>query len=382
MRIIKTLSLKKATAHFTLFLIAFAACQQDNEILNSIDTQNVNSESASSALINESSDMATKLISSLTRTQYAGGRLSASTIAFTDSRLSGATVRLYPTGTVTAPAGTILIAFMTKRTGTISCTTDSKTVTGSGTLFSSSLAAGSILVDSLGAVIGTVGTIASNTSLTLIDNAAVALTASGYGISGVTDGQGIIRKGQIKIAYSGKRWTPGSYYKIKLINFYRNSAHIEGTELTNFTGTTGTDTLQLKFEATLDSGKITFGDGESVARTGTLYKTWVRYIDINTGKIDPLKGELHVTGSGTGVNKLGKSYVWDITSELVYSLSCWISNKIYIPVKGKKTFTIDNSNTTYTINYDDETNDGNCDNQVIVTFNGREKTINVTGDGN
>ena len=49
--------MKKATAQLALFLVAFAGCQPDNEILNSIDVQNVNSESASAALVNEISEI-------------------------------------------------------------------------------------------------------------------------------------------------------------------------------------------------------------------------------------------------------------------------------------------------------------------------------------
>ncbi len=311
MRIIKTFSLKKAAAQFALFLVALAACQQDNEILNSVDTQNVNSESASSALMNENADIAAKAISAMTNSQYAGTQDTIVLfLSSKDSRLAGATVTRYRTGTADSPAGQIIIDFKTGR----------------------------------------------------------------------TDNNGVIRKGQININYAGKRWTPGSYYVIRLNKFIRNSAYIEGIDSTNFTSTgKNNDTLQLSFHSILES-RITFGDGMQIENNGTLDKIWNRYIDINYGKIDPLKGELDVTGSGTGTNKLRKSYTWNIDSALVYRLPCWFSNKVYIPVKGKKTLTV--ANTIYTINYNDATNGGNCDNQATVKLNGKEKTIIVTGDGN
>jgi hypothetical protein len=379
MRIIKTLSFKKATARFALFLVAVAACQPDNEILNSVDTQNVNSESTAAALMSECSDIATKMLSALTNSQYSGGRVSSEVLLIGDPRLSGALVTVYRTGTVSAPSGRIIIDFKTVRTGTISCTTNSKTITGTGTLFSSELAIGSVLVNSEGAIIGTVASINSYTSLTLVANAAIGVTDGAYATSGCTY-NGVTRRGQIKITYAGKRWTSGSYYVTRLSNFYRNSAHIEGTESTTFSSTgPNNDTLRLTFDSHLDSGIVTFGDGRNIQRQGTLTKTWYRYIDVTSGKIDPLNGEIEVTSdSGTGTNKLDKVYSWGIDSTLVYRLSCSINNKVFVPVKGGKHITIDN--TTYNISYG--SGGAACDNLETIFLNGKKKTILITGDGN
>jgi len=68
-------------------------------------------------------------------------------------------------------------------TGTITTATNSTTVTGSGTLFSTEVAyAGKALYTSGDVYIGTVASITSNTSLTLTANAAVAVTAGAYKI--------------------------------------------------------------------------------------------------------------------------------------------------------------------------------------------------------
>ena len=61
-------------------------------------------------------------------------------------------------------------------TGTISASTSSRTVTGTGTLFTTELFAGYILKTSAGSVIGTVSSIESNTSLTLVDASLTAVT--------------------------------------------------------------------------------------------------------------------------------------------------------------------------------------------------------------
>ena len=312
MRIIKMLNLKKAAAYATIFIIFFAACQPDNEILSSLDIQNVNSETASSALESENSELATAVMGALTRTQYAGARFAADTLKnLSDSRLTCASVVLNRTGTVDMPAGTITIDF------------------GNG------------------------------------------LKSTGVAC---TDNHGIQRKGQIVITYSGKRWVAGSYHIIELIKFYRNSALIEGTEYD--TTLTVSDTLQLSMKSRLNGGKVTFGDGKTIYRDHTLTKTWYRFLDSFTGRIDPTKDEWHIAGSANGTNKNGDSYVMATSTDLIHKLSCWINNKVYIPVQGTKTITVDN------INYEIDYGTGTYDNQVVVTVNGKSKVITVTGDGN
>ena len=65
-------------------------------------------------------------------------------------------------------------------TGTITCSTSSTTVTGSGTSFTTQLAVGSSIYNSADVIIGSVASIASDTSLTLTANAAVAVTGSSF----------------------------------------------------------------------------------------------------------------------------------------------------------------------------------------------------------
>ena len=62
-------------------------------------------------------------------------------------------------------------------TGTITASTSSTTVTGSGTAFTTELAVGSALYNSQDVLIGSVASIASNTSLTLTANSGVAVAA-------------------------------------------------------------------------------------------------------------------------------------------------------------------------------------------------------------
>ena len=65
-------------------------------------------------------------------------------------------------------------------TNTITAATNSTTVTGSGTIFLTELVAGRVILNSSNVVIGTVSSIASNTSLTLTANANVAVSGAAY----------------------------------------------------------------------------------------------------------------------------------------------------------------------------------------------------------
>lgn len=65
-------------------------------------------------------------------------------------------------------------------TGTITTSVSSSTVTGVSTLFTTQLVPGRVILDSANAVIGTVLAITNDTSLTLTQNALVALTTAAY----------------------------------------------------------------------------------------------------------------------------------------------------------------------------------------------------------
>lgn len=306
MKTIKMLRLKNISVVIAVFILILASCQKDNDILNSLDIQNVNSEAASSAYIDENSDISSVVMGSLTTTQYSGARVEGEIITSPgdrDGRLKCATVTVNRTGTKDAPAGTITIDF------------------------------------------GSAGT--------------------------CSDNRGVIRKGKIIITYSGRRWMPGSTFSIQLVDFYRNSTHIEGTE--SDTTKLSADSLHLKFVSWLVGGKITFGDGRTIERNHTFTKTWYR-------SSLPQNDEWYLEGSAYGKNKNGNVYQMEIESPLIHKVTCWVSNKVFIPVKGIKVITVTTTSgiTTYKVDF----GDGTCDNQVTVTINGKEKVITVNGDGN
>lgn len=88
----------------------------------------------------------------------------------------------------TAATGSISNASVwpiTTRTGTFSSNTTSKTVTGTGTLFTTEFNVGSTLVNSLDGVVGVVESIQSNTELTLVNNALLSNISTTCKIKGI-----------------------------------------------------------------------------------------------------------------------------------------------------------------------------------------------------
>ncbi len=299
-------SLKNVSALMMLVFIFLASCQKDNSILDSTDTQNVNSESASSSYLSEGSDISTTALGGLPATQYTGGRADGEIVkglALLDDRFKCATVTIAPTGTKLNPSGTITIAFDP------TC----------------------------------------------------------------SDKHGVTRSGTIVINYNGRRWTPGSYFSVHS-DFHRNDIHIEGVD--SLTTKLSADSISLgylQFQSILTGGQVTFGDGKTITREHNITREWFR-------ASIPTNDEWHTLTGGvaTGKCKNGDMYQMQITKDLVHKVSC-LDNKVIIPVSGTKVITVTSSTETkaYTVDY----GDGNCDNTITVTVNGKVKTITVNGEG-
>ncbi|GHN01726.1 hypothetical protein WSM22_32150 [Cytophagales bacterium WSM2-2] len=301
-------SLKALTGQTVVFILMLASCQKDNDILTSIDTQNVNGESVGSSYMTESSDISTNAIGGLSTTQYSGARMDGDPVLgldIRDGRFKCATTTISRAGTKDNPAGTITISFNPN----------------------------------------------------------------------CTDNPGIKRSGTIVISYKGRRWVPGSYFVVKA-DFYRNGAHIEGTD--TVTTKLSADTLVsrggfLQFRSVLTGGQVTFADGKTVTREHDITREWFR------GAV-PTNDEWHTLagGTATGTCKNGNTYEMQITKTLVHKLSC-LGSKVVIPVSGTKVVTVTGTkNKQYSIDY----GDGTCDNTVTVTVGSKVQTITVNGDGN
>jgi hypothetical protein len=187
--------------------------------------------------------------------------------------------------------------------------------------------------------------------------------------SGCTDSRGVTRKGKIIINYNGIRFFPSSTITTTFENYFRNGVKVEGVH--TMTIVQPSVVGYLKSTVKITGGKITFVDGKTILREQTITREWQR-------AINPLNDKWVIfSGSGaSGTNKNGVKYTMAVTTDLVYSRSCAISDKVFIPVSGTKEFVVEGR--TYKVDY----GNGNCDNDVIVSVGSVSKTITVTGDGN
>lgn len=177
--------------------------------------------------------------------------------------------------------------------------------------------------------------------------------------TGCTDARGNVRRGQIVVEFSGRWSKPGSFWRLRFVNFSVNDNSVEGTRLV--TNVSESEDVQA-FTVELEDGKITFADG-SVA-TRKLHRRREHERDQNN-----ILNRLIIYGTAQGNHRNGRGYYIEILERLVYDRTC---EDVIIPVSGKKL--IKHGNREITVDY----GDGTCDNTVTITNkNGRTWTYTV-----
>lgn len=301
---------KKLMVSIMLFaIVAFgvSSCSKTaDDILNSNDSQNVNGESASDSYSDDASDMSNVAVGSVSSNAYVNG-----------GRLDGT-----PGDSLKAADDRFSCATFTIVKGPNSTKDAPK---------------GTITID--------------------------------FGTSGCKDSKGVTRKGQIIVAYTGRRYVSGSTIVTTFKDYYHNDVKVEGTH--TLTNTQASLTANPKFTVAIVGGKVTFSDGKTITREQNFTREWQRASNPTQDKIVISAG-----GTASGSNKDGKTYAMLITTDLVYSRACAISNKVFIPVSGIKTLTADSK--AYTMDF----GTGDCDNKVTISVNGKSKVIEASAAGN
>ena len=172
---------------------------------------------------------------------------------------------------------------------------------------------------------------------------------------------GRIRKGIIEITYTGRYWEPGSVITTTLIDFYLDSAQVEGTRTVTNLAESLEDTLV--FSVVLTGGKVTWPDGTFATREVNRTRTWYR-------GANPLADEVHIEGTANGQNRNGANYTCEILEPIVFKRDCRRFRKFY-PVSGVKQIITDNHEIL--INF----GDGECNNTAILTVDGVSKEITL-----
>ena len=111
--------------------------------------------------------------------------------------------------------------------------------------------------------------------------------------------------------------------------------------------------------------KINFSDGASFTQQGT------KNIKLELNVLGNRWDNVHTVLAGsvvTGIDRRGRTYTWTATSDIVRKSACALQG-IYKPVSG--VLTIANDSKTKVIDF----GNGNCDNEVTVTINGKIRKI-------
>jgi len=112
---VENMIVKSLSVTMVAGILMLTSCSKNNDVLNSSDVENVNSESVSDSYTSETADMAASVVSNITATTYGSGGVAVAITGLEakDSRLTGATITITTAGTNDNPSGLITIDFGT-----------------------------------------------------------------------------------------------------------------------------------------------------------------------------------------------------------------------------------------------------------------------------
>lgn len=178
------------------------------------------------------------------------------------------------------------------------------------------------------------------------------------------DARGNKRSGKLIIAFNGKRSQAGATRTFTFVNYTVNDIKVEGTR--TVTTLTGSTDAAPKFRIELTNGKVTWPNGDVATRESNRIREWVR-------ATNPVNDLWRLSGSASGNNRKNRSYQMEIpaTDPLEYKRECAVNDRIFMAVAGTKTLRTEN--VQISIDY----GDGACDRIIVITRNGRSRSITV-----
>ncbi len=207
--------------------------------------------------------------------------------------------------------------------------------------------------------------------------ATVTITRNGDGTgsividfgAGLTSRDGRSRKGKILVDYSGRHRTNNSQQIITFDNYFVENNKVEGKK-TLFTTTDYSSTSYPVFFTSIkvEGGKITWRDGKITEWASDR----VRKYDYKNTLTDLGDDEVTITGTASGKSRDGRTFTAAVASPLVLTVSCAVSQKSWLPVKGVLEVTPQND-LKRTVNY----GNGNCERTVTISVNDRSWEIMV-----
>jgi hypothetical protein len=205
----------------------------------------------------------------------------------------------------------------------------------------------------------------ASTSVTFVGTNAEGTITIDFGTAeGCTDLRGNVRKGKIIITFTGNRFQINNSVTTTFENFSVNGVKIEGVRTVKLTSIE-----PIIHEITVEDGKITWPDNSFATRDlAHHFRKW----DIKGTILDRTDDEVTLLEGGTasGINRRGKEYSMEITSDIVFKAQCFATNK-FLPVAGEKIISVDGKQII--VNY----GQGDCDNVISVTINGVTRVVTV-----
>lgn len=177
-----------------------------------------------------------------------------------------------------------------------------------------------------------------------------------FGTTGCTDSYGTVRKGKIKVSYTGGRYIDvNTVITITLEDYSVDGDKIEGTQtVTNKGEIAGKQTYEVK----VMNGKITYASGKTASWTSTR----TRVLE-DAGTVLPFDEIYTIYGDASGVDRDGLAYTMKIeqSTALKVDMKCWLTTRL--PISGILTITPEGLETR-SIDY----GTGDCDRSVTVAI--------------
>ena len=180
-----------------------------------------------------------------------------------------------------------------------------------------------------------------------------------FGTSNCLCNDGIYRRGQIIVKYTGRYKDAGHTHEITFNNYFVNDNGVSGKKTVTNTGNDAAGNPQ--YSVSVEGAIVLADGGGTISWTSTRTRTWLSGFDTPDRRDDVYE----IRGSGTITRANGKTFDLTITTPLHIARACrWIeSGVVQITPAGANVRTLDYGS-------------GACDAQADYTVNG--KTYSVT----
>ncbi len=182
-----------------------------------------------------------------------------------------------------------------------------------------------------------------------------------FGTVNCTGNDGRMRRGKIIATYTGAYRDAGTVVSITYDNYFVNDAQVSGSRTVTNTGTDSLGFPQFDVQASIQIDLP--NGGGTISRNSSRTRSWI------AGSATSIRTDdvYSITGTATGINASGNAYTVLVIEPLIRNLACrrhFTQGIMQIDVAGRPSRRLDYGN-------------GSCDDQALLTVNGRTRTINL-----